>query len=315
MKDAFTTVQLPVRLPELDNAHPDYLARPVPAHCPPLHILAAIIGGRGSGKTTFALKLIKLYDKAKSFDRIIVFSTTAEQDPKMKSFLNSKTYAELSYHKGFTEATLRDEMDQMEADLEAWRDYQRKLKIWNKFVAHHHNVDAMEIEELHVLDEQLDFTKPKPPNKSGMYPCHLVVFDDLVGTRVFNPNMTGVGNRLLISHRHLSASVLVLSQTFTSFIPKQVRANNIGLWVLFQCKSDKAMADIAEDVSSKVSPAEFIAAWKYATDVPHRPFICDYDTPDPARRFRAGLDKLIVLHGTTNIVGESKDENGQAHPP
>ena len=55
------------------------------------------------------------------------------------------------------------------------------------------------------------------------------------------------------------------------------------------------MWDIADDVASKVSPQEFVKAWKFATSKPHTPLICDYDTQDDNRRFRMGLDKLIVL--------------------
>ena len=94
-------VQLPIKLPELQDNTLEYSSRPVPPECFPLHLLCAVIGGRGSGKSTLTLKLTKLYDKAKSFDRIVLFSTTAHKEPKMKNFLASKTYAELTHYKGF----------------------------------------------------------------------------------------------------------------------------------------------------------------------------------------------------------------------
>ena len=55
------------------------------------------------------------------------------------------------------------------------------------------------------------------------------------------------------------------------------------------------MKDIADDVSSKVSPEQFVKAWKKATEKPYTPLICDYDTHDPTRRFRQGIDKLIIM--------------------
>lgn len=297
--------QLPVALPELQDPHPEYASRPVPPHTFPLHILAAIIGGRGSGKTSFALKLIKLYDRAKSFDRIVVFSTTAHKDPKVKAFLASKTFAELTPYRGYTDDELRGELQRMEADIEAYRKYVAELRVWKKFVAHGHDVDAMTYEELLVLHD-LDMEAPECPTKSGMFPCHLIVFDDLVGCPVFRANMSGLANNLLISHRHYSASVFILSQAFTNFIPKQVRASNIGLWVLFGCKCDKTMRDIADDVAAKVSPEEFVRAWKFATAKPFTPLVCDYDTHDPAMRFRQGLDKVIHLDAPLNNVGATQ---------
>jgi hypothetical protein len=287
-------VQLPIKLPELPNNTPEYESRPYPNECFKLHILGACIGGRSQGKTTFALRLIKLYDRCKSFDRIIIFSTTAHKEPKMMNFMKSKTFAEITHHRGFSVAELKEEMERMESDIEAFRAYKKKLEIWNKFVYHHHSVDAMTQEELMWLDE-MEFEKPICPNKSGMYPCHLVLFDDLLGVRVFNANMSGLANNLLISHRHYSASVFILSQSFVSFIPKPVRSQNIGLWILFGSKCAKSMKDIAEDVASKVSPDQFIAAWKLATQKPFMPFLCDYDTADNSRRFRQGIDKLIIM--------------------
>lgn len=283
-----------IRMPDLPENTPEYLSRPVPPECFPLHLLSACIGGRGAGKSSFALKLVKLYDKAKSFDRIILFSTTAHKEPKMKNFLNSKTFAELSHYKGFNEGDLRNEMDRMESDIEAYRAYKSQARIWDKYVSSHYNVDAMTYEEIISLD-LMGFAKPLCPNKSGMYPCHLIMFDDLVGCRVFRANMNGLANNLLISHRHYSASVLILSQSFTSFIPKPVRGSNIGLWVLFACKCEKTMKEISEDVASKISPEQFVKAWKCATEKPYNAFVCDYDTSDSNRRFRINLDKLLIM--------------------
>ena len=71
------------------------------------------------------------------------------------------------------------------------------------------------------------------------------------------------------------------------------------------------MHDIAEDVSAKIPPEQFIAAWKFAVRTPHTPFVCDYDTQDPKLRFRAGLDKLIVIGDQTNVA-DSGTENEEA---
>jgi hypothetical protein len=287
-------VKLPIELPDLPNNTPPYLSRPVPPHTFPLHILSSIIGGRGTGKTSFALRLVKLYDKYKSFDRIILFSTTAHKEEKMKDFLASKTFAEISHYKGYKPQDLQEEVDRMEGDIEAYNQYKIRLEVWNKYVRLGYDVDKMEFDEITMLYE-MDFEKPKPPNKSGLYPTHLVIFDDLLGKKVFDINMKGIANNFLISHRHYSASVMILSQSFTSFIPKPIRNNNIGLWILFGTKCEKTMKDIADDVASKVSPDEFIQAWKYATKKPYTPLVCDYDTIDDDRRFRIGIDKLLIL--------------------
>ena len=288
-------IPLDVKMPTLPDNTPEYLSRPYPKDCFPLHILSAVIGGRGSGKTTFALKLIKLYDKHKSFDRIVIFSTTAHKEPKMLNFINSKTFAEITHYKGFSNTDLQHEMERMENDIKQYRLYKRQLDIWNKYIQCGHNIDYLTLDEIWELD-MMDWNRPEPPNKSGMFPSHLILMDDLVGARVFNANMSGLGNNLLISHRHYSCSVFILSQTFTSFIPKQIRANNIGLWILAGCKCDKTMKEIADDVASKVKPDEFVKAWKYATSKPYNFLVCDYDAHEDERRFRINLDKLLILN-------------------
>jgi hypothetical protein len=287
------TEPIAIDFPALPNNRPDYLDRPYLANCFPLHILSAIIGGRGSGKTTFAIRLLKAYDKAKSFDRIIIFSPTALKDPKVSNFIHSKTRAKITHYPSFKPGDLRTEMDQMEKDVKAWRTWKEHLAVWQKFVRLRYDVDKMEVDELALLDE-CGFERPAPPNDNELFPSHAIVFDDLVGCRVFSATMGGLANNLLISHRHYSCSVFVLSQTFTSFIPKQIRTNNIGLWVLFGTKCAKAMKDIADDVAAKVAPATFIRAWQLATAKPHTPLVCNYDAHDLDSMFRAGLDQRIV---------------------
>ena len=289
------TEKLQVALPDLPDNTPEYLSRPVPPNTFPLHMLCAAIGGRGTGKTTFMLRLINLYDKYKSFDRIVVFSTTADKDPKMKAFVEGKkSFAEITAHHGYSDQLLQEEMERMEADLETWRQYKAKLELWKRYQAAGEDLDKLSYEDILMLDA-MDWQKPKPPNKSGMYPCHAIIFDDLVGERVFKPNMTGVACKLATCHRHLSCSCYFLSQVFINFIPKQLRANNIGLWILFGCKSDKIMEDIAEDVAAKINPQQFVEAWRFATAKPFTPFLCDYDTHDPKRRFRQGIDTALIF--------------------
>jgi hypothetical protein len=126
-------------------------------------------------------------------------------------------------------------MERMEAEIEAYRDWVRRMKIWKKLIEHDYNVDKMTFDELWVLYE-MNMSPPECPTKSGQFPCFACVFDDLIGCRVFIANLSGLGNHLLISHRHYSCSVFILSQSITNFIPKQIRSNNIGLWILFPNK-------------------------------------------------------------------------------
>lgn len=108
-------------------------------------MLCACIGGRGSGKTTpKALSLVKWYDKAKTFDRIIIFSSTLHREPKGQAFLSSKTNADITFYTDYNEADMKNEMNRMEADIAAYRDYKRRLEIWNKYVRNGYDIENME---------------------------------------------------------------------------------------------------------------------------------------------------------------------------
>lgn len=291
-----------VKVPDIPNNTPEYLSRKVPKKAFPLHLLSACIGGRGTGKTTIALKLIKWYLQSKSYDRLIIWSTTAHKDPKMKAFFReceeNDSVMELVHYENYNPADLQHELERCDEDIKEYRKYLKYLDVWKKFTKGK-DVEEMTMDEL-VLLEEMDFRKPETEFKNG-FPCFLILFDDMVGNKVFSQNMSGIGNKLLISHRHYSCSVIILSQAFTSFIPKQIRANNIGLWILSGTKCEKTMKEIADDVSSKVSPEMFMNAWKYATKEKFHFFLCDYDTPDDDWRFRKDLDKLIQFNENDDV--------------
>ncbi|DAC81547.1 TPA_asm: FtsK [Coelastrella green algae MELD virus] len=251
--------------------------------------------GRGSGKTTLVVKLLKWYISSKSYDRLIVFSSTADRDLKVKSFIEhcQKSKAvEVTLHSDYKPEILGAELERMEADIAAYREFEQYSLVYKRF-ARATSVDQFSHQDLMLL-ERHDFQPSQTEFKYG-FPCFCIWFDDMVGSRIFNQNMTGVGNRLLISHRHYSCSVIVCSQTFTNFLPKAIRNNNIGLWMLAGTKCDKTMREIADDVSSRIPPEKFVAAWKLATEKPHNFLVCNYDAKDSVDVFRVNLDKRLEL--------------------
>ena len=76
IEDEFLPSIYETKLPKLPNADLKVVQaqpRKHPKHLPKLHFLAYFCASRGSGKTTAIVNFIKKYDKAKSFDHIVIY--------------------------------------------------------------------------------------------------------------------------------------------------------------------------------------------------------------------------------------------------
>lgn len=285
-----------VAIPSLpDNAEP-YASRPIPKQAIPLHHLCACIGGTGSGKTTKMLEFLNWYDKAGSFDRLIIFSPTADKDMKMKRYISDKHNFQVTYYPQYSDKIMREEVASMEADLEEWRQFQKQKEAYERYIRAK-SVDDLSMEDLELL-YLLDFEKPQWKYRKEVYPCFAVVIDDHVGKKgLFGANCTGYLSEVCVIHRHISMSLYLLSQVFANFIPKQFRGGIINLWVLFSTKSQKHKEDIADQVANKVDTDTFLKVWDYATkDSHHDALVVDYKAPSIDFMFRKGFDKLIQFN-------------------
>jgi hypothetical protein len=278
-----------VSVPDLADNDPPYALRPIPKKGMPLHHLAGVIGGTGSGKTTALLKFLMWYDNSKSFDRLIIFSPTLAREPKGQAFLSGKHNFEISYYKEYSDEIMMEERHNMLSDIEAWHKYQAYKRVYARFKR-----DAFSDADLEVLMEY-DFKPPKWKYKTEHFPTFALVLDDHVGKRgCFNANCKSKLVEVCVEHRHLSLSIYLLSQVFANFIPKQLRGGCINMWMLFGTKSHAHMVDIAENLTSKITSDEFIEAWKFATkDSPHDFLFVDYKANDPNQMLRKNFDKLI----------------------
>jgi len=84
IEDEFLPSIYETKLPKLPNADLKVVQaqpRKHPENLPKLHFLAYFCASRGSGKTTAIVNFIKKYDKSRSFDHIIIYSPTANNEP------------------------------------------------------------------------------------------------------------------------------------------------------------------------------------------------------------------------------------------
>lgn len=281
-----------VSIPDVPNNIPEYTERKTPPNMPRLHMLCAVIGSRNSGKTTTALRMLKMYVKSKSYDKIFWWSPTASREAKIKAFIEDcKDKCEIEIIEHFNEQQFSNQLDWFRSEIDEYRLYKKKLDVWKKYLKCK-SVEELTHDDL-ILLEEMEFEKPKTTYKNG-FPSWALVWDDEIGNKtIFSPTCKGTTSKFWILHRHLSCSVFILSQIVSNGIPRQVRGN-ISLWLLFSCKSDKLKKDVADELAFKCDPDQLIEMWELATKEQHNFLMCDYDCPDEKYMFRRNFTDLIL---------------------
>jgi hypothetical protein len=281
-----------VEIPDVSNNTPEYTERKTPPNMPRLHMLCAVVGSRNSGKTTTALRMLTMYVKSKSCDKIFWWSPTASREAKIKAFVEDcKDKCEIEIIDQFSEADFSERLDWFESQIDEYRHYKKQLEVWKRYKKTK-SVDDLSHDDLVALEE-MEFEKPTTEYKHG-FPSWALVWDDEIGNKtVFSPTCKGVTSKFWILHRYLSCSVFILSQVVANGIPRQIRGN-ISLWILFSCKSDKLKKDVADELAFKVTPEQLLEIWELATKNPHDFLMCNYDCPNDAYMFRRNFTDLIL---------------------
>lgn len=293
--------------------------RPAPNTMTKPPFMAGFFGSRGSGKTTCMLNMVRMYDRVHAFDKIVFFTPTYSKDPKFEAFTDGQPHAKVEFYENYSDGVMNQLIVEMEKNLQ---DYEKHIKAREAFGKFKRgvNIDEMPDEDLLAL-YAYDFMNPDNAErfKHGR-PSTLVVFDDMVGDkRVYRGDSAGVVGRFALRHRHFNCSLCFLSQAFRNGIPRQLR-NNLSLAVFFANKSDRIKEEISEEMSSFISPEDFVSLWNYSCDEPHSFFMIDFDAKDPRHRFRKGYDKVIYSPELVEQIQRAKDQEAlknatkQSHP-
>ena len=284
-----------INIPEVSNNIPEYTERKTPPNMPKLHMLCAVVGSRNSGKTTTALRMLKMYVKSKSYDKIFWWSPTAAREAKVQAFIEDcKGKCEVEIIDHFTETDFQERLDWFKSEIDEYRRYKKQMEAWKRYIKHK-NADDLSLDDLMLLEE-IDFEKPSTEYKNG-FPSWALIWDDEIGNKtIFSPTCKGATSKFWILHRHLSCSVFILSQVVANGIPRQIRGN-ISLWILFSCKSDNLRKDVANELAFKVTPEQLLEIWELATKKPHDFLMCDYDCPQEEHMFRRNFTDLILWKG------------------
>jgi hypothetical protein len=152
---------------------------------PKSHFLYIIIGGIGSGKTTTALRLLKIPKEdggfRKAFHRIYVVSPTAKYDDKWERLIH-EVDEDGNYYSECTDETIGEIIEKIEEYNDDWK---------------------------------------SEPKHKGKAPSSLVVIDDCVDS--FSKKKKSKLDKLILTLRHLKTTVFLMSQKLNA-IPTLIRA-------------------------------------------------------------------------------------------
>jgi hypothetical protein len=271
-------------------------------------MLSCILGGRGSGKTTVLIKLLRMYVQSRSYDKIFWISPTGRRESKVQDFITDAEKAGITVElwDDYSDMEFTKAMDWMRKEIDEYKRYMHHVEVWKRFTKTQ-DPKKLSTEDLMALEE-MGFQAPTTTYKHG-YPSFGVVMDDMAGRKtVFTQHAKGVFSNFAILHRHLSCSVFILMQVHSGGIPRQLRAN-LSLWILFGCKSATLKKLVAEEVSFKIEPDLLERIWNYCTrDGPHSFLMLDYDEPDANKMFRKGFDKRVVLTSKDFLAYKNDDD-------
>lgn len=262
------------------------------------------VASRGGGKTYNTIKIIKEYEKNKMISaqgehkiRTILISPTYDANKSLWS--NLKSLNENDIYESYSEATLRDIIDDINAVI-------NEVDIYNKYVYYYDLIDKTpknEIEKVLKSNPEISFILKKfnyeNPIKVKRYfryttkPITFLILDDIMGSSALNRKSENLLKYWLIKNRHIFTSFFILVQSIKS-VPKDMRLN-CNLFYLGKFSNKKAILnDLYEEVSSVMTEKEFEALYdKAVNDNQHGALIIDLT--GSKKRFYNNLEKELII--------------------
>jgi hypothetical protein len=109
-----------------------------------------------------------------------------------------------------------------------------------------------------------------------------LVFDDMVGSGLFNAKRNNAFKRLTVRRRHFCSSVIGVVQAYKEF-PKTSR-NNTNIYVLFKIDSDEEIMGIYKDFPCGLRPEVWRRVYDYCTKEPYSFMMINLQVKDPKYR-------------------------------
>jgi hypothetical protein len=259
------------------------------------------IGSKGTGKSYKLTQLLKNYEESKIKDdngieyemRVILICPTASSGANEIFKILKSIDFENDVHLEYTDELLLEILDDIKGKQEHYDEFISYKKIYDKFIKIK-NINKIDYQELSIL-EQYDFMSPTEIFGDIKPNVNFLVFDDLIGTGMFNKKAKSLINNLVIKHRHLKTNLIFTTQSFKA-IPPIIRTN-IDIYCIFKSSSyNEIINKIHEDISGFVKLDDFITLYEYATQERNDCLtIINNSMQGTGSRFFRNWDKELIL--------------------
>ena len=245
--------------------------------------VGGFVGKTGSGKSTALLNMLQEYQKANTFDRYILFSPSADDDPKY-NVINWD-----SVHESYSDNKLKEIMKQQDEDIKDFRQYQEDIKLYNR-LANGANIDsftkAEKIQLFRMMVGGGDIVQPEC--RFGREPYICIVFDDLGSSSAYNNNTKCFMNAMACRCRHKNCTMIHAVQHLYQ-LPRSLR-QQCGIMALFKTKDQKILKEIGRENSNTITEDKFIKLFETATQEKHDFLLCDF----LSETFRKNYNVLLI---------------------
>jgi hypothetical protein len=147
-------------------------------------------------------------------------------------------------------------------------------------------------ELLSITEDAALATRQYEPPKTVPKPRCLLICDDVKGTDLFTNKRTDLMLHVVIKHRHIPISIIMMAQTFHG-IPRAIRLNRT-VYIIFSTSDKRQLQQIYENFGNLVRKDQFYDMYRYATSKPHGFLMIDTDPKSPNHRFRSGFNELLT---------------------
>lgn len=280
----------------------------VPDHLFDLPGVWAMVGKRGSGKTTALCSLLRDYKAAGYLDRMFVMS------PTIGSRINRDIFKGLIQEEDcYTDLTfenLQKVLDEVEMEGKEWREYELKLACYNKIMPclrrqsmfGWDNVPQkllIEADKLGLLDGA---DIEKPTHKYGHSPRLFLLFDDCQGSKIMSPSTRNPMNNLCIQNRHVGdgcgLTIIFAMQNYScnsGGLPRFVR-ENATMYALWRMASEQRRLQLAEELGNDIDMKLFLQAYDHiTTDADSHCFMTLDMLAKKEKRFRRFWDTVVEV--------------------
>lgn len=267
-----------------------FIHPPPPNDILPSHeFTMGIIAPKGSGKTTVIANLLGFYKDY--FHTILIFSPTVASDEKWDYVKDQDLISDnVPLKQWIRELSQQYDRNAVVQPAPPGRELEGAVnmkplidkKIPSKCFYSEYDEDTLES----IMDEQMTIVEMLKEHEQSKHMANrvLIVFDDLVGSNLFNGRKANPFKRCNTNHRHHSFSILMVSQAYKE-IPKTVRTNFSAL-IIFEIPNDKELAVIREEHPNYLKKKQWYELYEHAVSGDHDFLFINYQKPKRLRMMK-----------------------------